>query len=66
MVYNFKKRDRLEMSSDRIGTFFHKAMETFINNTRQQQVELKELVADSQELRRFIDEALQAAEKNPA
>ena len=39
-------------------------METFINNTRQQQVELKELVADSQELRRFIDEALQAAEKN--
>ncbi len=59
-----QKRDRLEMSSDRIGTFFHKAMETFINNTRQQQVELKELVADSQELRRFIDEALQAAEKN--
>ena len=52
------------MSSDRIGTFFHKEMETFINNTRQQQVVLKELVADSQELRRFIDEALQAAEKN--
>lgn len=59
-----QKRDRLEMSADRIGTFFHKAMETFINNTRQQQVELKELASDSQELRKFIDEALQVAEKN--
>ena len=59
-----KKRDRLEMSPDRIGTFFHKAMETFINSTHQQQADLKELAADPEQLKGFINEALQEAEKN--
>jgi ATP-dependent helicase/nuclease subunit B len=59
-----QKRDRLEMSPDRIGTFFHKAMETFINNTNQQQISLKKLATDTQHLKEFINEALQVAEEN--
>lgn len=59
-----QKRDRLEMSPDRIGTFFHKAMETFINSTRHQQVKLTDLASDPQKLTTFIDEALQTAAEN--
>lgn len=61
-----QKRERLEMSSDRIGTFFHKAMESFINHTRQDRQSLKELASDSAALTRYIDDALeQAAENQP-
>lgn len=59
-----QKRDRLEMSPDRIGTFFHKAMETFINSTREQGVRLRELATNPEQLRRFITGALQEAATN--
>ena len=30
-----QKRDELTLSNDRIGTFFHKAMETFVTTIRE-------------------------------
>lgn len=61
-----QKRDRLEMSSDRIGTFFHKAMEAFIENTRKQGISLRSLADDPEQLQALTKSALdKAAESQP-
>lgn len=59
-----QKRDRLEMSPDRIGTFFHKALETFISQTRGQRINLKDLIDNPEEREKYITAALQTAEDN--
>ncbi|MEY8442511.1 PD-(D/E)XK nuclease family protein [Lactobacillaceae bacterium 24-114] len=61
-----QKRDRLEMSSDRIGTFFHKAMEAFIENTYKQEISLRSLTDDPAQLQLLTKTALEeAADSQP-
>lgn len=59
-----QKRDRLAMSADRIGTFFHKAMETFVNLAQDQQIELPTLVNNQAQWQELVQTALQAAADN--
>lgn len=61
-----QKREELALSTDRIGTFFHKAMETFVQAVRQGDLSFAGLAhADQQDQRDFlIDRALVAAQED--
>lgn len=57
-----KKRDQLAMSVDRIGTFFHKAMECFVNAVNADQtLDFAKLVDQPDRLTHLINQALQTA-----
>ena len=60
-----KKRDELAMSTDRIGTYFHRAMEVFVNLVRQSNYSFADLSqAEHQDaLNQFIGRALDAADQ---
>lgn len=61
-----QKRDELTLSTDRIGTFFHKAMESFVNAVRQGEMSFADLVKEDQhgQLDQLIDHALVIAQEN--
>lgn len=54
------KRERLSLSTDRVGTFFHKAMEVFINEVNRHHLSLAELSAEQRAA--FTQLAFSAAE----
>lgn len=56
-----QKRDQLEMSTDRVGTFFHKAMETFVNQVVAQHLDLKTLSQNHDQLQALITQSLATA-----
>lgn len=57
-----QKRDQLTMSVDRIGTFFHKAMEWFVNAVNQDpRLDFAQLAADPDQLNGLVAAALQVA-----
>lgn len=61
-----QKRDELTLSTDRIGTFFHKAMEAFVSAVRKGKIDFADLAAkDNQgQLNQLIDHALVTAQEN--
>lgn len=61
-----QKRDELTLSTDRIGTFFHKAMESFVTTIREHGLSFAELAKkDNQNQRdQLIDHALVTAQEN--
>lgn len=59
-----QKRDQLAMSNDRVGTFFHKAMETFINQVVDNQIELSGLSDHQEQLQQLIKQALATASES--
>lgn len=56
-----QKRDQLAMSTDRVGTFFHKAMETFVNQVVDNKLNLNRLNQDQQQLQELISQSLSTA-----
>lgn len=61
-----KKRDELAMSTDRIGTYFHRAMEVFVNLVRQSNFSFADLSqkVHQSDLARFTSQALDAADQS--
>ena len=61
-----QKRDELTLSNDRIGTFFHKAMETFVTTIRENNSSFADLAHKDNQMQRdqLIDHALVTAQKN--
>lgn len=58
-----KKRDQLAMSVDRIGTFFHKAMEWFVNAVNATaSLDFAQLADQPQQLDQLITQALKVAQ----
>lgn len=63
---HLQKRDELTLSNDRIGTFFHKAMESFVNAVREGGGDFAKLANENQQekLDQLVDRALVAAQEN--
>ncbi|MBB1078400.1 PD-(D/E)XK nuclease family protein [Limosilactobacillus sp. STM2_1] len=61
-----QKRDELTLSTDRIGTFFHKAMESFVTAVRKTGLSFAALAKANNQLQRdqLIDHALVTAQEN--
>ena len=61
-----QKRDELTLSNDRIGTFFHKAMETFVTTIRENNLSFADLAHKDNQMQRdqLIDHALVTAQEN--
>lgn len=61
-----QKRDELTLSNDRIGTFFHKAMETFVTTIRENNLSFADLAHKDNQVQRdqLIDHALVTAQEN--
>ncbi|MBD5806153.1 PD-(D/E)XK nuclease family protein [Limosilactobacillus walteri] len=61
-----QKRDELTLSTDRIGTFFHKAMESFVTTVRASGLSFADLAKEINQDRRnqLIDHALVTAQEN--
>lgn len=60
-----QKRDQLTMSVDRIGTFFHKAMEWFVSAVNQDaQLDFAQLASDPDQLNDLINKALDVSKKD--
>lgn len=61
-----QKRDELTLSTDRIGTFFHKAMESFVTTVKDATLSFADLAKTANQSQRdqLIDHALVAAQEN--
>jgi ATP-dependent helicase/nuclease subunit B len=61
-----QKRDELTLSTDRIGTFFHKAMESFVNAVQQSGTPFADLAKEDHQgqLSQLVDHALVTAQEN--
>ena len=61
-----QKRDELTLSNDRIGTFFHKAMESFVTTIRENNLSFADLAHKDNQVQRdqLIDHALVTAQEN--
>lgn len=60
-----RKRDELALSTDRIGTYFHRAMEVFVNVVRGSSLTFAELARSENQaaLAKFTSQALDAADE---
>ncbi|MGN1279563.1 MAG: PD-(D/E)XK nuclease family protein, partial [Limosilactobacillus sp.] len=60
-----RKRDELALSNDRIGTYFHRAMEVFVNLVRDADLSFADLAKDENRaaLAEFTRQALDAADQ---